>query len=57
MRWAMKAIGLLSTLILARLLSPEDFGVVAMAVLVNGFLFAFTEGGIAGRIVVSVDGC
>ncbi len=33
LRWTVKLIGLISTVILARLLSPEDFGVVAMAML------------------------
>ena len=33
-RWAVRLIGLLSTIVLARLLSPTDFGIVAMA----GFL-------------------
>ncbi len=36
MRWSIKAMGLLSTLVLARLLTPGDYGVVAMAMLVVG---------------------
>jgi lipopolysaccharide exporter len=31
MRWLMRSIGLFSTIILARLLSPDDFGVIAMS--------------------------
>jgi O-antigen/teichoic acid export membrane protein len=31
MRWTIRAIGLLNTVILARLLTPADFGIVAMA--------------------------
>lgn len=31
MRWSMKAIGLVNMVILARLLSPEDFGILAMS--------------------------
>jgi len=31
MRWTDRLIGLVSTLILARLLVPEDFGIIAMA--------------------------
>lgn len=31
MRWTDRLIGLISTLILARLLAPEDFGIIAMA--------------------------
>jgi O-antigen/teichoic acid export membrane protein len=38
MRWIMRAIGLSSTLILARLLTPDDFGVVAMGLVLVGFL-------------------
>lgn len=33
-RWTLRAIGIVSTLVLARLLSPEDFGLVAMAMTV-----------------------
>ncbi|MBL8451114.1 MAG: oligosaccharide flippase family protein, partial [Zoogloea sp.] len=31
MRWTDRLIGLVSTLILARILTPEDFGIIAMA--------------------------
>jgi O-antigen/teichoic acid export membrane protein len=31
MRWAVRAAGLVSTVILARILTPDDFGVVAMS--------------------------
>ena len=34
MRWTDRLIGFISTLILARLLAPEDFGIIAMASLV-----------------------
>jgi lipopolysaccharide exporter len=34
MRWTDRLIGLLSTLVLARLLLPQDFGIIAMATLV-----------------------
>ena len=46
MRWATRALGLASTVILARLLAPEDFGVVAMAMVVVGFLEVFTHTGV-----------
>ena len=46
MRWATRALGLVSTVILARLLAPEDFGVVAMAMVVVGFLEVFTQTGV-----------
>src|SRR5687768_2805950 len=51
MRWSIKFVGLLSTLILARLLSPADFGVAAMAMLIVGFLFAFTELGVSLHLI------
>lgn len=35
-RWAMKGLGFISTIILARLLAPEDFGIVAMAMIIVG---------------------
>jgi O-antigen/teichoic acid export membrane protein len=36
LRWSVRGIGLLSTLVLVRLLTPADFGIVAMAMLVVG---------------------
>lgn len=36
MRWSVRAIGIVSTIILARLLDPQDFGLVAMATVVVG---------------------
>ena len=37
-RWAMRLIGLVSTMILARLLAPGDFGLIAMVMLTYGLL-------------------
>ena len=34
-RWAMRLVGLVSTIILARLLAPEDFGLIAMVMLLK----------------------
>jgi O-antigen/teichoic acid export membrane protein len=45
LRWAVRGVGLLSTLILARLLTPADFGIVAMGTLVAGLLTAVTDMG------------
>jgi lipopolysaccharide exporter len=45
MRWSVRSLGVLSTIILARLLEPQDFGIVAMAMVVVGFfevLFTYT---------------
>lgn len=44
-RWAVRLIGLVSTLILARLLTPGDFGVIGVAMLVIGFIEAVAERG------------
>jgi O-antigen/teichoic acid export membrane protein len=38
MRWMMRFFGILSTIILARLLTPTDFGIVALALIVVGLL-------------------
>jgi O-antigen/teichoic acid export membrane protein len=42
MRWSIRLIGVVSTMILARLLTPQDFGVVAMASLFVGFIELFS---------------
>jgi O-antigen/teichoic acid export membrane protein len=44
-RWSVRAIGLISTIILARLLDPTDFGVVAMAMIALGFIQVFADAG------------
>jgi O-antigen/teichoic acid export membrane protein len=43
MRWTTRLLGLFSTLILVRLLNPDDFGVVAMAMVIVGLLEVFTH--------------
>ena len=45
LRWAVRGLGLLSTFVLARLLSPGDFGLVAMAMLVVGLVEVFGQAG------------
>jgi lipopolysaccharide exporter len=45
MRWSIRAIGLVSTIILARLLTPEDFGLVAMSMLFVGLIEMMGETG------------
>jgi O-antigen/teichoic acid export membrane protein len=45
MRWSIRGIGLISTIILARLLVPEDFGIIAMAMLVVGLIEVLSESG------------
>lgn len=40
-RWGVRALGLVSTVVLARLLNPEDFGLVAMATVFTSLIGAF----------------
>jgi lipopolysaccharide exporter len=51
MRWGIKLIGLVNTLILARLLTPQDFGIVALAGVLLAFLGSFMELGIASLLI------
>lgn len=46
MRWTDRLIGLVSTLILARLLVPTDFGIIAMASMVVGLIDVFLDLGV-----------
>lgn len=45
MRFGVRLIGVASTVVLARLLTPADFGLVAMAMLVISFLEVFSDTG------------
>ena len=45
-RWAMRLIGFVSTMILARLLAPEDFGLIAMALIAYGLLETISYAGV-----------
>jgi O-antigen/teichoic acid export membrane protein len=51
MRWCLRGIGLVSTMILARLLTPADFGVIAMAMAFIGFLEVLLETGIDQTVI------
>lgn len=50
-RWAIKGIGFVNTLIMARLLLPADYGVVAMAMLVVGLVQALMDSGAATALL------
>ena len=50
-RWATKLLGLTSTAILARLLTPADFGLVAMAMLVVGFFQVWFDVGLEIKLI------
>jgi O-antigen/teichoic acid export membrane protein len=45
LRWAIRLTGVISTVILARLLMPQDFGIVAMAMIVVSTLEIFNQTG------------
>lgn len=42
-RWAIKLVGFVNTVIMARLVLPSDYGVVAMATLLVALIHAFTD--------------
>lgn len=48
-------IGLLSAVVLARLLRPEDFGIVGMVATVTGFLALFKDAGLSAATIQSQD--
>ena len=50
-RWFARALGLINVAIIARILSPEDFGLVAMAMLVLGFIEAWLAFGLENACV------
>ena len=50
-RWSIKALGFVSTLIMARLLVPADYGVIAMAMLVVGLTQALLDFGAATALL------
>jgi O-antigen/teichoic acid export membrane protein len=52
-RWAAQLFAWASTLIIARLLAPADYGLVAMATVLTGFLEAVTEMGLGAALVQS----
>ena len=62
--WLAKLISLLSTLVLVRLLTPEDFGLMAIATTAAGFIGFFNEVGMGAAIVqrkelrdAEINGC
>lgn len=44
-RWIIKALGFINTIVMARLLMPEDFGIVAMGMLIVGLIQTFLDFG------------
>jgi len=45
LRWSLRLTGIVSTAVLARLLTPADFGIIAIAMLLIGLVEAFGETG------------
>jgi O-antigen/teichoic acid export membrane protein len=52
-RWAAQLFTWASTLIIARLLAPEDYGLVALATVLTGFLEVITDLGLGSALVQS----
>ena len=52
--WITKSLGLVSTIFLARLLTPNDFGLVAITMLVVYFFNIFSETGFK-QYLLSLD--
>jgi len=50
-RWLIKGVGFINTIIMARLLVPADYGIVAMAMLVVGLIQAFLDFGAATALL------
>lgn len=54
-RWCDRLIGLISTVVLARLLMPQDFGMIAMASLVIGLIDVLLDVGVNITLVQNKD--
>jgi len=55
MRWAVRGIGLVSTVILARLLMPADFGIVAMGMIAVGLSDVLFDFGVTTYLIRKPD--
>ncbi|MDA3798503.1 MAG: lipopolysaccharide biosynthesis protein [Kiritimatiellae bacterium] len=51
MRMSLRFLGIISMIILARLLDPTDFGLVAKATMIQGFLYSITELGLESALI------
>jgi len=54
-RWSIRGIGMVSTIVLARLLAPEDFGVIALAMFVVGLIEIVGDTGLVTYIIRHQD--
>jgi lipopolysaccharide exporter len=55
MRWTIRGVGLVSTIVLVRLLAADDFGVVAMAMVAVAILESFTHSGTDQALLRNVE--
>lgn len=55
MRWLSRFMGLASMVVIARLLTPEDFGIMAVATALVGLLDAFTDLGVDNALIRHPD--
>jgi lipopolysaccharide exporter len=55
LRWGNRVIGMISTLVVARLLLPADYGLIAMATLVLGLVQTFLDADAATALLRSED--
>jgi O-antigen/teichoic acid export membrane protein len=55
MKWIIQGVTWISTIVVARLLTPEDYGIVAMASLLMGLLTLLSEAGIGLAVVTMRD--
>lgn len=51
MRWGVRLLGAVSVVVLARLLRPEDFGIMTMSMLVVGAMSTFGELGVGSMVI------
>ncbi|MCC6467031.1 MAG: lipopolysaccharide biosynthesis protein [Alphaproteobacteria bacterium] len=54
-RWGIRGLGVISTIVLARLLVPADFGLVALATMVAGMISIFGEVGLLLHLIRERD--
>ncbi|WP_092029694.1 oligosaccharide flippase family protein [Marinobacter sp. DSM 26671] len=54
-RLAQRSLGIVSTIVLARILTPEDFGIVAIAMLVMWFSEAISKSGAEAYVIQKAD--
>ena len=54
-RWTVRLIGLVNTMIIARLLTPADFGIATMSVITVGLLTTLSELGVVNLVIRSQD--